>query len=224
MSAFFKILFALAVIVAFAPAANAEIPGLEQIWLHAPTQVAVSRKCKLLMDASPRIGTDDTGINQFLLRSVIQHQTTKNLQTALGFDSVDNYYPKRFHENRLWQQIQNQRKMHCFTVTSRMRLEERYFSNAEGASCRLRMMLKANQKLGSSPYSIVVSDEIFFTLNTIPDGPVAGLDRNRLFYGVGYAIDRVRTLEAGYRIEYINKTDADDEQRRQLVVQLNSAF
>jgi hypothetical protein len=204
--------------------ANADIPGLEQIWLHAPTQVAVSKRCKLIADASPRMGADDSGTNQFLLRSAIQHQTVKNLQTSLGFDSVENYVPKRNHENRLWQQLQTQRKLHCFTVTSRMRLEERQFSDLEGTSLRLRMMLKSNQKLGSSPYSIVVSDEIFFTLNTIPDGPVTGIDRNRLFAGLGYSIDRSRTLEAGYRIEYINKTDVDDEQRRQLVVQLNSTF
>jgi len=219
----FLVLTLLFVLFAFAPSAVA-LDGLEQIWLHVPTQYKVTEKVSLIGDLSPRFGTDEGGLDQFICRSGIQRKFGKNWTGALGFDSVDNYHPTRNHENRLWQQIQAQTKMRSYTVSARFRLEERSFSGKPGDSIRARMMLKSSQRIGASRVSVVYSDELFLTLNTMPDGPVSGVDRNRLFGGLGYAIDRNKTLEAGYRVEYINKTDVDDETRRQFVVQLASMF
>lgn len=198
--------------------------GLEQIWLHAPTQVRVSEKTRLIADMSPRFGMEDPGVDQLLVRSGIQHQIRKNLQATLGFDTVDNYTPTRNHENRLWQQLHASTNLKEYTLSARLRVEERHFSGKEGESIRARLMLKSAQKIGASPFSVVYYDELFVTMNTMPDGPVRGIDRNRLFGGIGYAIDRHKSVEAGYRVEYINKTDIDDETRRQLVVQLCSTF
>jgi len=207
------------------PARAAEKPFLlDQIWLQAPTQFRASEKVKILADVSPRFGFKDVGLNQFLVRTAIQYQPRKTVSYALGFDTVDNYLPTRSHENRLWQQLQLQRRYQQLTISARWRLEERYFVGTPGVSLRQRMMLKASRQLGKSRFSLVGSDELFVTMNNMVDGPVAGIDRNRLFAGVAVAIDRRRTVEAGYRLEYINKTDADDETRRQLVVQLASNF
>lgn len=198
--------------------------GLEQIWLHVPTQVRVSDKTRLIADMSPRLGVEDPGVDQFLVRSCVQHQIRKNLQGTLGFDTVDNYSPTRNHENRLWQQLHATTNLKDYTLSARLRVEERHFSGKEGQSIRARLMLKSAQKIGTSPFSVVYYDELFVTMNTMPDGPVQGIDRNRFFGGIGYSFDRQKSIEAGYRVEYINKTDIDDETRRQLVVQLCSTF
>lgn len=200
------------------------VPGLEQIWLHAPTQYKVTEKTSLIGDLSPRIGTDDGQLDQIILRTGVQRKLTRNLSGTLGFDSVDNFDPSRNHENRIWQQLQTQHRFKSYTLTSRLRMEERHWNGKPGNSVRWRMMMKSAQRIGASRFSVIYSDELFLTLNTMPDGPVAGVDRNRLFAGMGYAIDRNKNLEAGYRIEYINKTDTDDETRRQLVVQMASLF
>lgn len=200
------------------------LDGLEQIWLHVPTQYKISEKTSLIGDLSPRFGTDDGTLDQFICRSGIQRKLNRNWTGTLGFDSVDNYNPTRNHENRLWQQLQSQKGFGRYTFLTRFRLEERHFTGKEGQSLRARMMLKSSQRIGASRFSVVYSDELFLTLNTIPDGPVRGVDRNRLFGGLSYAIDRKKAVEAGYRVEYINRTDFDDETRRQFVVQLASAF
>ncbi|MDZ4835070.1 MAG: DUF2490 domain-containing protein [Candidatus Melainabacteria bacterium] len=214
-------LIALILLFVVAPPAMA-MSGLEQIWLHAPTQYKVSEKTSLIGDISPRFGTDNGGVDQCIVRSGIQRKLTRNLTGTLGFDSVDNYQPFRNHENRIWQQLQAQTKKRSYTLSARLRLEERHFTGKEGDSIRARLMLKSSQRIASTKFSVVYSDELFLTLNTIPDGPVQGVDRNRIFAGLGYSINRNQTLECGYRVEYINKTDVDDEKRRQLVVQLAS--
>ncbi len=206
-----------------APARAAWPDMLDQIWLQAPTQIKVSEKVKVLADVSPRMAVNGV-LNQFLIRTGIQYQPKKSVSVALGFDTVDNFTPSRGHENRLWQQLQLQRRYRNLTLSARLRLEERYFADKPGYSLRPRMMLRASHQLGKSRFSLVGSDELFLTMNDMPDGPAPGVDRNRLFAGMAYAIDRKRSLEAGYRVEYINRTDVDDEKRRQLVVQLASNF
>ncbi len=42
-------------------------------------------------------------------------------------------------------------------------------------------------------------------LNTVDWGPVAGLDQNRVFVGVGYKFDPVFRTEIGYMNQYINR-------------------
>lgn len=198
--------------------------GLEQIWLHAPTQYTITEKFSVMSDASPRFGTEEGGVDQFLLRSGLQYKLGRDWTGTLGFDTVDNYNPSRNHENRLWQQLQCQRRIRGHTFTARLRVEERHFTGKDGDSIRARMMLRANQKIGTSKFSVIYFDELFLTLNTMPDGPAAGVDRNRIFGGLGYAVSRTKTIEAGYRVEYINRTDIDDEKRRQLVVTCSSQF
>lgn len=85
-------------------------------------------------------------------------------------------------------------------------------------------MLRGTQKIGNSKWAVICYDELFVTLNSINNGPAAGIDRNRLFFGINRILSRSRSIEAGYRIEYINKTDVDNESRRQLILQLNSTF
>lgn len=216
------LLIAIVVILAWAPPAMA-LSGLEQIWLHVPTQYKVSEKTSLIGDISPRLSADG-GVDQNLIRSGIQRKLTRNLNGTLGFDVVDNYSPSRNHENRLWQQLQLTSKKGSYTLLARLRVEERHFTGKDGDSIRARLMLKSSQRIQATRFSVVYYDELFLTLNTIPDGPVKGVDRNRIFAGIGYAIDRNKTLECGYRVEYINRTDVDDEKRRQLVIQLASLF
>src|SRR4030095_6497834 len=115
---------------------------LDQIWLQAPTQFRVSEKVKILADVSPRFGFKDVGLNQFLVRTGIQCQPRKSFSSAVGFDTVDNYLPTRGHENRLWQQLQLQRRCRKLALSARWRLEERYFADKPGVSLRPRIMLK----------------------------------------------------------------------------------
>jgi hypothetical protein len=220
-----SLLFACLLASSLATQARAAEPFLlDQVWLQAPTQFRVSEKVKILADVSPRFGFKDVGLNQFLVRTGLQYQPRKSVSYAIGFDTVDNYLPTRSHENRLWQQLQLQRRYRQLTLSARWRLEERYFTDKPGLSLRPRIMLKASHQLGKSRFSLVGSNELFLTINNMADGPAPGVDRNRLFAGLAIAVDRKRSLEAGYRVEYINKTDVDDETRRQLVVQLASNF
>ena len=217
-----KLLLAVIFMLAWAPPAVA-VSGLEQVWFHVPTQYKISEKTSLIGDISPRLSADG-GVDQNIVRSGIQRKLTRNLNGTLGFDVVDNFTPTRNHENRLWQQLQLQRKKGSYTLSARLRVEERHFTGKDGESIRARLMLKSSQRIQATKFSVVYYDELFLTLNTIPGGPVQGVDRNRLFGGIGYSIDRNKTLECGYRVEYINKTDVDDETRRQIVIQLASLF
>lgn len=184
----------------------------------------VGKRTKIVADVSPRFGTDEGLLNQLLIRAGVQYEPSERLTATLGFDTINNYWPARNHENRIWQQIQGHGRLGGLAIQTRSRLEARSFSDREGTSMRARFMLKVSKRIWQTRFSLVEYDELFVTLNTIPDGPSRGIDRNRVFAGLSYALSRRQAVECGYRVEYINRTDQDDEHRRQLVVQLSSSL
>jgi hypothetical protein len=101
------------------------------------------------------------------------------------------------NENRAWEQYTYSTPTDLGNFQSRSRLEQRTVNIGTGTGVRLREMLKLSYPLNEK-WSLIGSDEIFLNLNTVDWGPVAGLDQNRVFVGVGYKFDPVFRTEIGY--------------------------
>ena len=113
------------------------------------------------------------------------------------------------NENRVWQQYSFNTPTDIGAFQARTRLEERTVNIGGGVAVRFRQMLRLGYPLTEN-WSLIGWDEIFVSLNTVDWGPVAGLDQNRVFVGVGYKFDSVFRTEIGYLNQYINRDLVND--------------
>ena len=144
-----------------------------------------------------------------LTHDAIGYKLNDNHVFHLGYGfkhSNDPYSKIPVNENRAWEQYTYSTPTFMGGFSARSRLEQRTVSISEGRNVgiRFRQQLKLSYPLNDK-WSLVGSDEIFVNANTPGWGPVAGLDQNRVFVGVGYKIDKVWRTEIGYMNQYINR-------------------
>jgi len=60
---------------------------------------------------------------------------------------------------------------------------------------------------------------LFINLNSVKNGPQAGIDQNRIFAGVGVRPLKRTRVEAGYQYQWINRTDQFDQGNHAILVQ-----
>jgi hypothetical protein len=65
-------------------------------------------------------------------------------------------------------------------------------------SHRLRLLGRAQRRLGTGPWSVGVYDELMITLDATGRGPSRGYDRNRLYGAIMRRLSPNLTTEFGY--------------------------
>ncbi len=120
------------------------------------------------------------------------------------------------NEQRIWEQAIWNGAIGPTKLSSRTRLEQRFFSGGTDTGWRLREFVKLVQPLGAeNAWSFVVSDEIFVNLNNAIFAPnlraVAGLDRNRFFVGPGINLNQFVRTEFGYMNQYTFRRNGPDK-------------
>jgi hypothetical protein len=108
------------------------------------------------------------------------------------------------NENRAWEQYTYTSATPIGALQLRSRLEQRTVNIGSGTGVRFRQMVRLSYPL-TDAWSVIGSDEIFVNVNSVDWGPVAGLDQNRVFVGVGYRFDPVFRTEIGYMNQYISR-------------------
>ncbi len=208
-----------------------------QLFTQAPTYIKLGKsgipsRFFLYVEPSPRIGRENFRINQMLLRQGLAYQPTSWCQARVTYDSAFNFQDNGddtpinyFYEQRIGSQLFFKRKFGRLTTTYRTRLEQRWFQIAEGVSNRFRHQLSFGYPI-SEKYGVsaLFYDELFLNLNSIENGPQRGVDANRIFAGISKRIKNDINLQLGYRLQYVNRSDTDDEGQHQLWVNLTSAF
>jgi len=203
----------LAVVVACSLTANAvsavqaESTVVQDFRLWSPVYVTVplSRSFIGYMEVNPRFGDDVSELNQLLLRPAIGYKLTDHWSLWQGYAWVGNYQPVFSEEHRVFQQLIYSRKFPISKLLSRSRLEERIIENADGTAIRARTLLRGDFPLPQAPaWAIVAYDEIFVNLNTVGNGPEAGLDQNRFFLGMNRKFGENFNVDLGYQVQAIN--------------------
>ena len=175
--------------------------------LWAPTYIRLPINDKVItnLEINPRIQKNITHINQLFVRPSIGYQLTKELSVWQGCGWITNYIPRFAREERVWQQILHEKEFSKFTLTNRLRLEERFIQDIDGVPLRARYLLEFMYPLDKKKiWSFVTSDELFTNLDTHFKGPQAGIDQNRFFLGLNKKISPNVSLEGGYQMQYIN--------------------
>ena len=153
--------------------------------------------------------------NQLLLRTGIGYNLTENNNNVLlgyAFVNTQKYIPnsdqkQESNEHRIFQQFITKQNFGRFYFLHRYRIEERFLT--DDFQMRLRYFLNLNiplnkKTLDKNAIYLSTYNEIF--VNT--ENPL--FDRNRVYVGLGYKINRNIKIELGYMNQFF-ETDSRDQ-------------
>ena len=154
-------------------------------------------------------------LEQLLLRTGVGYNLTENNNNVLlgyGYIHSQNYIDNsddkvNVNEHRIFQQFITRQSFSRVKLQHRYRFEQRWIENAD-FRLRFRYFLSLNVAINNS--GIVdntwygsIYNEIF-----INDDQVL-FDRNRLYVGVGYKLNRTAKFELGYMNQFLNNSNRD---------------
>lgn len=164
------------------------------------------------LEGQGRFGNDSTTLSQGILRPGLGYALTDTASLWLGYAVIPTMEPFSsvdFNENRIWQQLLWTPSTPFGPITSRTRFEQR-FTRAPDVSYRFRQMVRMAYPLDFAPgFMLVGWEELFLNVNST-GAITAGFDQNRVFAGIGYAIDENIRTEVGYMNQYIYRDTTED--------------
>jgi len=189
------------------PAVNQDL----QLWSPITLDGRLYKNYRGYLEITPRLGKNITRLNQLLLRPAIQYKFNDKISLFAGYLWQTNYQNGEvLHEHRLWEQALFNKDIKRFSIINRTRLEQRMFPHLSDTGNRLRHLLKFEYDLSDKWY-LVTSDELFVNINSVANGPKAGIDQNRIFAGVGMRPRKRMRIEIGYQYQYVNRSDQFDD-------------
>jgi hypothetical protein len=109
-------------------------------------------------------------------------------------------------ETRLFQDYIYSFKAADLTIAQRVRAEQRWFEGASDVSLRLRYRLQFQYPLdGERRWTLNLSDELFWNLNSPTNAPVGGYEQNRIIFSVIHKISPQWSVELGYLGNFNNR-------------------
>ncbi|MDA8640454.1 DUF2490 domain-containing protein [Flavobacteriaceae bacterium] len=154
-------------------------------------------------------------LEQLLLRTGIGYNLSENnnnnLLLGYGFIKSENYAQNGLdkitvNEHRIFQQFTSKQKVGRLSLTHRYRFEQRFVEEEFKARFRYFLAFKLPFKgteEAPSKYYLSAYNEIF--LNT----KSSVFDRNRVYGGIGYQLNKNVRLEAGYMNQFFESSGRD---------------
>ena len=177
-----------------------------QLWTPVYLTISHSDKIQGWYEVQPRFGEDVSQVNQLLLRLALGYKFNTRWSLWQGYAWTPAFVPEYINENRIYQQLLYLRKFPTSELLmSRSRLEWRWIENVPGTAVRFRTLLRGQFPFGEEKiWSIVAQDEIFVNFNSPPNGPAAGFDQNRLFFGLNRKVNEHVHVDGGYQWQTLN--------------------
>lgn len=152
-------------------------------------------------------------LDQLLLRTGLQYNSKSGQSSFLaGYASITNGKEgdskSTFHENRLYQEVILRQKTGKLGLMHRYRFEQRWIENQDFRT-RFRYAFFVNVPLNSKELSekgtvyLQIYDEIFINGEKLK-GKVQLFDRNRLYLGLGYRLQKGLALQLGFMEQTTN--------------------
>lgn len=180
-------------------------------WAPVVVQGPLSKRLLGYLELQTRVGDEMRHLERAFVRPAIGYRLTRNVSVWQGYAFVPQFKPTEGHEHRLFQQLLVTGKSGKTALINRTRLEERFIHGAGGTSVRARHLVRALHPVSKDRrWLLVGSNETFFNLNSVPVGPKAGFDQNRLYFGIGRQVNKKVLVEAGYLWSHINTPSGPD--------------
>lgn len=188
-----------------------------QEWTLLTTQVSLDNEKKWLLygEIQPRVGDNISRLERLLVRPAIGYNVSESVTAYVGYAWTPTFVDTEYHrffrdEHRTWQQILFKHSAIGLAWQHRFREEQRFIENASGVSNRFRYLARGSYRVGQSlDWGVTGYNELFVTFNSVEQGPRAGFDRNRFFYGPYLSSGSAR-YEVGYLGEYGKRFGSND--------------
>lgn len=153
-------------------------------------------------------------LEQLLLRTGIGYnlsENNNNLLLGYGFIHSQNYTTEdekvNINEHRVFQQFVTKQSFSRVKVQHRYRLEERWVEDSD-FKMRFRYFLSLNiglnnKEIVDNTWYASAYNEIFINNNQ------TFFDRNRLYFGLGYKLNKYAKFELGYMNQFLNNANRD---------------
>ena len=192
-------------------------PSDIQQWTNISAHITLERSetLRLYLEFQPRQADDLQRLGTIQHQAALVINVTREFSLYGGYAWTPLLLNAEYHrdyrdEQRLWQSLNYREELAGIQWIVRFRQEQRMIMRTDGVSNRSRFMLKGSFPLHmDEDFGLTWSDEVMYTLNATTGGPVSGYDRNRIFFGPYWRIERTR-YEVGYLGEH-QKRFGDDE-------------
>ena len=164
-----------------------------QYWASQSVTKAIDDATTLGLDTSERFLDTPTARHQYLARIVIDRRVAKGVDVGGGFTwsqigGINEYRP--------FQQITFTRGL----LSSRTRIEQRMFDNADGTVWRLRERVQLAVPLDKDArWTMTVNGEGLFNLNAVNISRQTGLTQVRTLVGLRHAFNDHLSLALSYQ-------------------------
>lgn len=186
-----------------------------QTWgmITATGKFSPTSRVKWWLEGQGRFGKDSSRFSQGIIRPGVGYAVNEKTSVWLGYAWIPTSFPfagqSPFNEHRIWQQLLWSNPYSFGTITSRSRMEQRFFDiqGSTDVAHRFRQFFKWSIPMTfvSPKVSFILQDEIFVNLNDIDTGARSGFNQNRFFTGIAYKFSQIATGEIGYLNQYFNR-------------------
>lgn len=189
----------------------------EQVWLGVSVTSKVSENSDFFywFDAGARYGEDYSDLQTTLLRPGIGLKASDTLTLLAGYARFTAHRDgANQNEHRFWQDSTKVLgKFAGGSLIGRSRFEIKYRdTGGTDTGFRLRGRV-AWQKLAKNPdLMYVLSNEVFYHMNTTEWGQQRGIDQNRIFVGLKVKLDTKASWSLGYQHDYLVRESALDKE------------
>jgi hypothetical protein len=198
-------------------------------WLNTNAHIAIDedKRYQFYVEGQPRQGNDFKRSATSQGWVALHYTNSKAVGLYVGYAWTPSFYDSHYHrdyrdEQRIWQQIIYRHELFGMKWQHRLRQEQRMITRTDEVSNRTRYMLKGSYALSEDGnFGLTGYDEFMVNLNGVQNGPWAGYDRNRIFFGPYWQKGPGR-YEVGYLGEHLKRFGSDE--RWAHVIAINAAY
>lgn len=190
-----------------------------QLWVMASITRSLSEQWRVNAEVAPRWERDVSDYSRTVMRAQLARVFGSSVALGVGYEFQNPSAPFVRREHRIWQQVQLQHSGRRWTLSQRVRFEQRWLRDIDPLVLRARYQFRASRPLGHSrAWSWLLLDEILYTVRGDDLAYRQGLDRHRLGSGLGRVLSPHLTIEGGYTWQVINRPGRTPEQHDHMIV------
>lgn len=177
-----------------------------QFWLPTNTAVRVHGPWSVNLGVEPR--WEDGGHEPYrvLFRPALVFEPRSNFTLWFGYGDTEVRPTSQRDDQQLWQQVLYSFRIGGWTVSPRVRVEERFVERTDGASVRVRGQLRVMHPIPLlTRWNAFASHESFVPVNDVQGSQSAGYGESRFLVGVQRRVLSHVTLEPGFLWKFNNR-------------------
>lgn len=220
-------LLALFAVVFISVKPSSATPSDFEQWTNINSHISLDedKHYQLYLEVQPRLGDNWQRAATSQVRGALVYNLNKALGVYAGYAWTQAFYDSQYHrdyreDHRIWEQLVYRHDLFGVKWQHRIRQEQRMIARTSGVAHRTRYMIKGSYALNDSGnFGLTASDEIMVNLNGVDNGPWAGYDRNRIFFGPYWMIGSGR-YEVVYIGEHLKRFGSDERWANVLGIQV----